>query len=239
MYIWGGIFAIVLIIALICIDKHNKKKQQILESMSMLEHLSYLLATAEGYANKVNTVKNAESRKTNLESAISILQQAIQEFPRETHLPAELEKLKAFRAILYTEIAEESIEKCMDKARTAKTVASQVNQASSALAVIEGALREEYTNKDRLRTYQSNINEFISQVQLSDYESKAERLAMKGQFSKAADACLDAIFHLKNDKIDDAEQVVQFQELEERLKKFKEQAEKAQAAKRSKGKQTS
>lgn len=190
------------------------------------------LAIVQSYVAKVNTAARPETRISNLESAISMLQQMKRNFPEKIDLIDELEKVKNFRRTLHTEIAEESIEKCMDKARTAKTVASRVNQASKALAVIEGSLRQEYVDKDRMHEYQRRIEEFISQVQLDDFEQKAERLAMKGQFSKAADACLDAIFHLKNDAIDDAEQKEQFQRLEERLAQYQVAAEEKEAFKK-------
>lgn len=223
-----GLLAIYLIWRRTQLRAWNERRDRGEREYLFCEHL----AAVQEYVAKVNTAPRPETRIASLESAISMLEAMKRDFPEKTDLIGELEKIKNFRRTLHTEIAEEAIEKCMDKARTAKTVASRVNQASKALAVIEGALRQEHVDKDRMLEYQRRIEEFISQVQLDDFEQKAERLALKGQFSKAADACLDAIFHLKNDAIDDADQKEQFERLEERLARYQAAAEEKEAFKK-------
>lgn len=233
VYAAVGIIAVVVAVAM---EIYKKKKAERLDKQERLARLFELTEIAQSYITKVNTAQKPDARKGHLESAIAVLQQVIDEYPEEKGLVGELEKMKGFRVTLHTEIAVEAINKCMDKARTAKSVASRVNQAANALAVIQGAMREEFVDKEKMQQYQRQIEEFASQVQLDDYEQKAERLALKGQFSKAADACLDAIFHLKNDAIDDDLQAEQFQALEHRLAQYRQAAEEKEMRKSPRGK---
>ena len=160
------------------------------------------------------TTKNPETRLSRIDVAISTSGSLLEQFPDDVPSRNFHEQLVSIRPQLHREALEEALEKHMIKARSMKTLKSKINNAEKALVEVESAYLDQYIDKSAVDHYKQAINQFLTDVQVNDYAEKARKYEFKGQFNKAADSYLDALFHIKNDAIDDELQADQIVEIE-------------------------
>lgn len=160
------------------------------------------------------TTKNHETRLSRIDVAISTSETLLDHFPDDEESRNLYGQLIAIRPQLHLEAFETALEKYMIKARSMKTLKSKINNAEKALVEVESAYLDPYIDKNTVDHYKQAINQFLTDIQVNDYAEKARKYEFKGQYSKAADSYLDALFHIKNDAIDDELQAEQILEIE-------------------------
>ncbi len=160
------------------------------------------------------TTKNSETRLSRIDVAISTSESLLEQYPDDVESRNLYGQLIAIRPQLHLEAFEEALEKHMIKARSMKTLKSKINNAEKALVEVESAYLDPYIDKNTVDHYKQAINQFLTDIQVNDFAEKARKYEFKGQYSKAADSYLDALFHIKNDAIDDELQAEQILEIE-------------------------
>lgn len=169
----------------------------------------------------VNNSKNPRTRMDRLDVAINKLSYLRSRFPHREDISIALTKSFNYRPQLHTTLLQDSIEKCMDKSRMAKTLSGKVNSANKALEILRDAVNDEYVDKTMLKQTIIFIKTYINKAELEDIEVKAERYEFKENYKKALDLYQDALFFLKKDEIDDAQQKEDFKRINNKIEKMR------------------
>lgn len=110
----------------------------------------------------------------------------------------------------------DEISKYIEKARTAVKHTSRINQLEKGIQKI-AEYRIEHGDNELFDQYEKKMSELIQKVQYEELIEKADKAEFKGQSTKALDMYLDALYHLKNDDIEDAEQSKEISYLEQKI----------------------
>ena len=171
----------------------------------------------------VKNSKNMDTRISRMDVAISTLESLIAHFDDIQELKEWYAALVDFhRPALHREQLESAIEKHMIRARAVTTLKAKISNAEKALIEVESAYSNPHIDKKAVDHYKQAINQFLTDVQVNDYAEKARKHEFKGHYDKAADAYLDALFHIKNDAVPDelqAEQILEIERMANELRK--------------------
>lgn len=171
----------------------------------------------------VKTSKSIDTRISRMDVAISTLESLIAHFDDIQELKEWHAALVDFhRPALHREKLEDAVEKHMIRARAVTTLKAKISNAEKALIEVESAYSDPYIDKKAVDHYKQAINQFLTDVQVNDYAEKARKHEFKGHYDKAADAYLDALFHIKNDAVPDelqAEQILEIERMANDLRK--------------------
>ena len=198
------------------IDKRRRQAEAQSREQAQANQMIYnrLLQVINESIAIAKTTKNSETRLSRIDVAISTSESLLEQYPDDVESRNLYGQLIAIRPQLHLEAFEEALEKHMIKARSMKTLKSKINNAEKALVEVESAYLDPYIDKNTVDHYKQAINQFLTDIQVNDFAEKARKYEFKGQYSKAADSYLDALFHIKNDAIDDELQAEQILEIE-------------------------
>ena len=218
------ILAIAYVIQLVRHDKEmaieQKHKKERAARQEIYDRHMQVIGESLGF---VKTSKNMDTRISRMDVAISTLESLITRFDEIQELKDWHAALVDFhRPALHKERLETTIEKHMIRARAVTTLKSKISNAEKALIEVESAYSDPYVDKKAVDHYKQAINQFLTDVQVNDCAEKARKYEFKGNYDKAADAYLDALFHIKNDAVPDelqADQILEIERMANELRK--------------------
>ncbi len=170
----------------------------------------------------VDFSSNPATRLGRLELIISRAQYILSKYPHRTEFRDPLEKALAYRVPLHNKIIEDSVQKCMDKARAARTITGKMNSAAKALEILREALDNEYADKVKVKKSARTVRFFMYQEELKNITTKAEKFEFKANYKKALDAYQDALFFLKQEDIGEPQQADDIQRIEKKIEEMRE-----------------
>jgi len=127
-----------------------------------------------------------------------------------------LKKYTAKRVQIILEGLTEVVEKALSKAKIASTVNTSITHANKALFEIQEK-RQKLTDSSKLNQLESQVRKFIHETRLNAYLEAARKAEFKGQKKKALDQYQEALYFLRNDKIDDSVQAEEIKEIEAKI----------------------
>lgn len=123
--------------------------------------------------------------------------------------------------LLIFQNVQKEIDNLVEKAKSTTTPKTQINIFTKALVLIDHA-KELTTNDTPLEKAREQTAGVIHQIQLETHLEEAKKAEFKGGYKKALDSYLDALYFLRNDGIDDAEQYKIIDPIEEKISELKE-----------------
>ena len=115
--------------------------------------------------------------------------------------------------------AEAEVDKALAKAEVATTPRTSVSTANKALLKLREA-REEMAEPSRLDVLERRVKAFAHKTQLDAFTEAARKAEFKGNKKKALDQYQEALYFLKTDDIDDAEQASEIAAIEAKIREL-------------------
>lgn len=225
MLTFGFILAGVVIWILYIVAKEKRDMEKRAEAMREMRYTRLGQIINES-VDLFNNSKHMETRKSRIAVAIDHLEKILFEFP--DHPDVERNKqlydicIQSQHDIHFLQIGL-NVEKVMLKSKVAKSHSSKVTNAVKALEYVENGFSNDFVDKDKLQTLKDSIEEYISELEINNFEMKAQKLEAKDKFQAAKDVYIDALFYIKNDSIPDAKQAEKIWELEKKIADLKKQ----------------
>lgn len=136
-------------------------------------------------------------------------------------LPSEiLEWISQARHQIVLESAQEIFEKAKEKAETAANPKGKASQYTSALEKLLEYKKLVPSASEEVDRIISDLKRLAHEATLEVYLDAARKAEFKGQVKKAVDQYLEALYFLRTDKIDDALQTDQIQQIEAKLQQL-------------------
>lgn len=215
----GGFVVLILIVGVVIAYRMAKAREKRI-AIEQFE-VAQVMRVVNESLELVNNSKKADTRISRLDVAIDKLAHLRSRFPHRSDIAESLQDCRDYRPKLHTALVEEAVQKYMDKARLAKTLSGKVNSANKALEVLRDAIDDEYVDRGMLEQSVLFVRAYINAEELKDIEIKAERFEFKENYKKALDLYQDALFFLKKDDIDDAEQQSDIERIEGKIEEMR------------------
>lgn len=175
-------------------------------------------------ARIINESKNVSTRLSRIDVAIDSFR-ALQKYEArgietlETPPSRGIARLTSLRQEIIGEHVREELTEARSKSRNATTPAGR----TSPFAKVIEKVTEFYKQAEdtaALAKLEREAREEMDRARLAVEIEKAERAAFKGQKKRAIDAYLDALFILKRDSIDDADQRTEIEDIRHKIQEL-------------------
>lgn len=161
--------------------------------------------------------KNIETMRSRYEVATNLLEELLAQYPHRLDWHELSQNLQRDWKRCLQAVPSASIEKCIEKAKVAKTVSTKVNNLGKALLELKDAQNSGNYDAKWLQAQRTQIEELIHDTELGKLLEIAEKFEFKEDFKKALSAYQDVLFFLKKDNIDDSEQEELITDIEQKI----------------------
>ena len=172
----------------------------------------------------VNESKNLDTRMSRLDLMIKHLA-AIEEYEKKgipTITPLASELKKKYLA-MHDGIIEETIRKQFNEIPTRVVAGQSLTTVDNALVKILLTINEQKQNlldKAYLDRLESDVSSYQCKIKANRFIDNAKKAEFKGQIKKALDQYQEALFLLKNDRIDDAAQKEEINQITKKIEEL-------------------
>ncbi len=131
-----------------------------------------------------------------------------------------ISNLEEVQEEILTEQIELILKDSISKAKLAKTDSSITSAINMGITKLE-KLSDIVGDEDSVFQAMDTLNEQSKKILYSSFIEKAKKFEFKEQYSKALDQYYEALYVLKTDDVNDAKQVAEIEELEQKIQELK------------------